>query len=96
LALMTIGAKNVMSETLYTGAPINNGNNLALGNSVLGFNVNTAFSLTSNYSASAYPNGSLTYVSNGSWLVGGSPTFGTVGSGCHATVSNNAWICIAP
>ena len=94
LTLIVIGVKEVYSETLYTGGPIMN-SNIAIGNSVLGFNATTMFDLTSKYVPSTYPAGALGYATNGSWNVTVPTVFGTVGNGCHVAVISNAWQCIS-
>jgi len=96
LALMTIGVKGVMSETLYTGGPIMNGN-IALGNGVFGFNTNTRFQITSNYQSTSYPLGTMTWASDGSPQifqgVSVSPNFTTSGNGCLAVIAKSGWVC---
>lgn len=92
--LMVLSVANIVkSETPYFGGPAMV---TAVGGNVLGFNATTVFQLTSTYSATSYPAGSISYATNGSFLSGGSPALGTAGNGCHVTVVSNAWVCFAP
>jgi len=95
---ITNGIRSVTAESLYFGGPIMNGN-IAIGNGVLGFNLNTRFMITTNYQSTNYPNGSTTFATDcqpfAITFISSSSTqnFTTPGSGGLATIKSGAWVC---